>query len=63
MKFKEVIVQDNIDPIFDEDPIEWMGIDAFHKYWMDVADPRGTYEKTRQDFLFEQAAGSGDWDY
>ena len=26
-------------------------IDAFHKYWMDVADPRGKYLAERQDYL------------
>lgn len=26
-------------------------IDAFHKYWMDVADPRGVYLSEYQDYL------------
>ena len=26
-------------------------IDAFHKYWMDVADPRGKYLAEREDYL------------
>jgi hypothetical protein len=26
-------------------------IDQFHAYWMSVADPRQTYELTRQDYL------------
>ena len=38
-------------------------LDAFYAYWMDVADPRGTYLETLAAFKFEQASGSGEWDY
>lgn len=26
-------------------------IDAFHEYWMNVADPRGRYLAEREDFI------------
>lgn len=65
MIFKEIIVEEENyveDDGFFED-VDWMGIDAFHAYWMDVSDPRGKYLQAKTDFDFEQAAGSGEWDY
>ena len=59
MRFEEVIIQD--DGFFED--VDWMGIDAFHKYWMDEVDPRGTKKASYEAFLFEQASGSGEWDY
>lgn len=64
MDFEEVILDDDglfedVDYAYD-DPSD---IDAFHKYWMDVADPRGTYLESLAAFKFEQASGSGEWDY
>ena len=55
MRFEEVIIEEEIEEYFD--------LDAFHAYWMNVADPRGTYLESLAAFKFEQASGSGDWDY
>lgn len=54
MKFEEVLLEEELQD-------EWEGIDAFLAYWALQADPR--YQKEKNDFNFEQAAGSGDWDY
>jgi hypothetical protein len=48
MKFDEMNVPIPCIDMFLGDPSD---IDAFHKYWMDVADPRGKYDAERQDFL------------
>ncbi len=33
-------------------------IDAFHKYWMDITDPRGTYRLFLEEVLL---VGGGDY--
>lgn len=51
MKFEEVnYVED--DGFFED--VEWMGIDAFHAYWMDESDPRQTKRLAQEEFKFEQ---------
>jgi hypothetical protein len=57
MIFEEVILED--DGFFED--VDWMGQKAFEDYWALQADPR--YRADREAFLFEQASGSGDWDY
>lgn len=48
MQFDEMNIPIQCMDIFVGDPSD---IDAFHKYWMDVVDPRGLYLAERQDFL------------
>jgi hypothetical protein len=57
LKFKEIKEKDEI--VYED--INNFDIDEFLNYWALQADPR--YQKDKKDFDFEQAAGSGDWDY
>jgi hypothetical protein len=59
MDFEEVIIEDE----GWEEVHEHFDIDAWHGYWMDIVDPRGTYPEGLAAFKFEQASGSGEWDY
>lgn len=66
MLWNEIEVEEEVIYVEDDgffEDVDWMGIDAFHAYWMDVSDPRGTYLESLAAFKFEQASGSGEWDY
>lgn len=53
MKFEEVILDEEVEEYFD--------VDEFFAYWMKITDPR--YIADKEAFMFEQASGSGEWDY
>lgn len=61
IEVKEEVIYVEDDGFFED--VDWMGIDAFHAYWMDESDPRQTKRLTKEEFEFEQASGSGEWDY
>ena len=42
-----------INPCMDMHVGDPSDIDAFHKYWMDVVDPRGTYLNEREEYLMD----------
>ena len=57
MEFEEVLLEE------DFEFIDMYDLDGFHSYWMDEVDPRNTKKKAYLTFKFEQACGSGEWDY